>query len=59
MKKSAIIGFIVAGIAAVLLLIYILTGGESIDTAIEEFEDGDYIEAIEILNRLLPAAGYE
>lgn len=59
MKKSAIIGIIVLAAAILISLVIFLSGDDTVDTAISEYESGDYIDAIVILNRLLPAAGYD
>lgn len=59
MKKSAIIGIILLAVAIIASLIIFITGDDTVETAISEYESGDYIDAIVILNRLIPAAGYD
>lgn len=59
MKKSAIIGIIVLAAVLVISLIMLMSGKATVDTAIREYESGDYIDAIVILNKLIPAAGYD
>ena len=59
MKKSAIIGIIILIAAIIISLVIFITGDDTVETAISEYESGDYIDAIVILNRLIPAAGYD
>ncbi len=59
MKKSAIIGLIALSVVIIVSLVILLTGDDTVDTAINEYENGDYIDAIVILNRLIPSAGYD
>lgn len=59
MKKSAIIGLIVLAVTIIVSLVIFLSGDDTVETAISEYESGDYIDAIVILNRLIPAAGYD
>ena len=59
MKKSAIIGLIILAIAIIISLVILISGDDTVETAISEYESGDYIDAIVILNRLIPAAGYD
>jgi len=59
MKKSAIIGIIILAAAIIISLFIFISGEDTVDTAINEYESGDYIDAIVILNRLIPAADYD
>jgi len=59
MKKSAIIGLIVLAIAIITSLVILISGDDTVETAISEYESGDYIDSIVILNRLIPAADYD
>ncbi|HOD14305.1 MAG TPA: SH3 domain-containing protein [Spirochaetota bacterium] len=60
MKKGAIIGIIIA-VAAVAITIagYFIFSKDDLESAISEFEDGDYEEAIIRLNRLAKTADYD
>lgn len=59
MKKSAIIGSIILGILLITGIIYLATSGDTLDKAIDQYESGDYIDAIIMLNRLVKTAGYD
>jgi len=58
-KKSAIISGIVFLIVTVIAIVYFLTRGVTVESAIRDYEDGDYIEAIEALNSFVKTANYE
>lgn len=60
MKKGAIIGIIIA-VAAIALTIagYFVFSKNDIEKAIDEFESGDYKDAIIMLNRLAKTADYD
>ncbi|HQO40470.1 MAG TPA: hypothetical protein PK986_08375, partial [Spirochaetota bacterium] len=59
MKKSAIIGAILLGVMLVMGVIFFITRGDTLDKAIDQYEGGDYIDAITMLNRLVKTAGYD
>ncbi|MBN1497219.1 MAG: SH3 domain-containing protein [Spirochaetes bacterium] len=60
MKKGAIIGIIVAVLGIALSIAgYFVFSKNDLDKAIDEFEDGDYKDAILMLNRLARTADYE
>ncbi len=59
MKKSAIIGAIILGIMLITGVIYLATRGDTLEKAISEYEGGDYIDAIVMLNSLIKTAGYD
>lgn len=60
MKKGAIIGIIVAVLGIALSIAgYFVFSKNDLDTAIDEFEDGDYRDSILMLNRLARTADYE
>ncbi|MFC1668937.1 SH3 domain-containing protein [Spirochaetota bacterium] len=44
---------------AIFLLVYFIPSSDPFESAISEFEDEDYIESIEMLNRLIKVTGYE
>ncbi len=60
MRKGAIIGIIIA-VAAIALTIagFFIFSKNDIEKAIDEFEDGDYKEAILMLNRLAKTSDYD
>ncbi len=58
-KKSAIISAIVIAAIIVITAVYFLTRGISVESAITDYEDGDYIDAIISLNTLVKTANYE
>ncbi|PKL16663.1 MAG: hypothetical protein CVV49_15135 [Spirochaetae bacterium HGW-Spirochaetae-5] len=58
-KKSAIISAIVFVIVICTTVVYFLTRGVTVESAIRDYEDGDYIEAIEALNSFVKTANYE
>jgi hypothetical protein len=43
MKKSAIIGLIVLAIAIITSLVILISGDDTVETAISEYESGDYM----------------
>ena len=60
MRKGAIIGIIVAVLAIALSIAgYFIFAKNDLEKAIDEFEDGDYKDAILMLNRLARTADYE
>ncbi len=60
MKKSAIVLIAVLAVGLIILAAFLIfSGGKTVESAIREYEDGDYVDAIVILNRLKPTAGYE
>ncbi len=60
MKKGAIIGFIIAAVAIALTIAgYFIFSKNDIEKAIDEFESGDYKDAILMLNRLAKTADYD
>ncbi len=60
MKKGALIGIIVAVITIALsIAVFFIFSKNDIEKAIDEFEDGDYKEAILKLNRLAKTADYD
>src|SRR4030042_996668 len=60
MKKGVIIGIIITALAALLAIAgFIIFSKDDLEAAIDEFEDGDYKEAIIILNRLAKTADYD
>ncbi|MBN1533550.1 MAG: SH3 domain-containing protein [Spirochaetes bacterium] len=58
MKKIIIIASIVILQAAVIAG-FLLFRDNDVEDAIEEYEDGDYVDAITEFNRLIPLSGYE
>ncbi len=58
-KKSAIISGIVLLLAIIILVVYFFTRGVSVESAIRDFEDGDYVDAIIALNTFVKTANYE
>lgn len=60
MKRSVIIAIAVGAVVAIALLIRLIFFSSSdLEKAIAEFEDGDYVDAIVMLNRLASTAGYD
>jgi hypothetical protein len=58
-KKSAIIAAIVFLLVISITAVYLITRGETIESAIRDYEDGDYIDAIVSLNSFIKTANYE
>jgi len=58
-KKSAIISAVILAIVICITVVYFLTRGETIESAIRDYEDGDYVEAIVALNSFVKTANYE
>ncbi|HNX24040.1 MAG TPA: SH3 domain-containing protein [Spirochaetota bacterium] len=58
-KKSAIISAIILGIVICITAVYFLTRGETVESAIRDYEDGDYVDAIVSLNSFVKTANYE
>jgi len=58
-KKSAIIAAIIFLVIIIITVVYMLTRGETIESAIRDYEDGDYVEAIISLNSFIKTANYE
>jgi len=58
-KKSAIISAIILGIVTCITAVYFLTRGETVESAIRDYEDGDYVDAIVSLNSFVKTANYE
>ncbi len=60
MKKGAIIGIIVGALAILLAVAAVfLFSGDDLESAIDEFDGGDYEDAIVMLNRLARTADYD
>ncbi|HOK91353.1 MAG TPA: SH3 domain-containing protein [Spirochaetota bacterium] len=59
MKKSAIIGLALLVILIIISGVFFFTRGDSLKKGINEYESGDYVEAIEIFNRLIPYSNYD
>jgi len=60
MRKGAIIGIIVAAaVIALTIAGYFIFSKNDIEKAIDEFESGDYKDAIIMLNRLARTADYD
>ena len=58
-KKSAIISAIVFAIVSCIAVVYFLTRGVTVESAIRDYEDGDYVDAIVALNTFIKTANYE
>lgn len=58
-KKSVIISSIVLAIILCIAAVYFLTRAKTVESAINDFEDGDYIDAIVTLNSFAKSASYE
>lgn len=58
-KKSAIIAAIIFLIVISITAVYFITRGDTIESAIRDYEDGDYIDAIVSLNSFIKTANYE
>ena len=58
-KKSAIISAIVIAVIIIITIIYFLTRGVTVESAIRDYEDGDYVDAIVSLNSFVKTANYE
>jgi hypothetical protein len=58
-KKSAIIAAIIFAVLICIMAVYFLTRSKTIESAIRDYEDGDYIEAIIALNSFIKTANYE
>ncbi len=58
-KKSVIISSIVLAVIVCILTVYLLTREKTVESAISDFEDGDYIDAIVTLNSFIKTANYE
>lgn len=60
MKKGAIIGIIAIAIAVILAVAAaFLFSGDDLESAVEDFESGDFRDAIVMLNRLAVTADYD
>ena len=59
MKKSAIILIISSVVLILAGLAFTLFRTKDMEYAIKQFDDGDYEECIQVLNRLIPLADYE
>jgi len=46
MKKTAIIGIIILAAAIIISMFILISGEDTVDTAINEYESGDYIDAM-------------
>ena len=55
--RVLIILIIVLGLG--IFSVFYFTGSDDLESAVSEYDDGDYIEAIIILNRIAPLADYE
>lgn len=58
-KKPVIISAAVAAVVVLATVIYLLTRGVTVESAIHDYEDGDYIDAIISLNHFVKTANYE
>jgi len=58
-KKSAIISAIIIALAIIITVIYFLTRSISVESAIMDYEDGNYADAIVALNTFVKTANYE
>ena len=58
-KKSAIISAIIIAAAIVFTVIYFLTRSTTVESAIRDYEDGDYADSIVDLNTFVKTANYE
>lgn len=58
MKKLVLL-FVALGISLSAVTLYFFFRSETVDLAISEFESGDYVESIEILNRLAARSEYD
>ena len=59
MKRSTIIGIIIIAAALVALAAWALLRGYDLEDAIDRYDRGRYLSAIEILTRLQRTADYE
>ena len=59
MKRSTIIGIIIIAAALIALAAWALLRGYDLEDAIDRYESGGYLAAIEILARLQRTADYE
>lgn len=58
-KKSVIISSIVLAVILCIVTVFFITRTKTIESAIRDFEDGDYIDAIVAFNTFTKTAGYE
>ena len=58
-KKSVIISSIALTLILCILTVFMLTREKTVESAINDFEDGDYIDAIVALNYFVKTGDYE
>jgi len=58
-KKSTVIAAIIFLIVISISSVYFLTRGVTVESAIRDYEDGDYVDAIVSLNSFVKTASYE
>lgn len=58
-KKSAIITAIVIAVILLITILYFATRSKTVESAIRDYEDGDYVDAIVSLNSFVKTANYE